>query len=395
MRYRYVTSESLMTANISMSQTYTLSSEVDRTLMSSTAHGLGLYPPGTGISLSAEQIVQAVPPITVSNLTELQEELGSAALPYFAAAFPIHGELISESYILRPFSGGCAKVTQFDQSLLMSKNVTAFYSPYGPLLAKLETLLNLSASSIQADMFYIYDSVTTNQFHGFNISTLTKSDVTGIQDIWNNTIKYILSASDEMNRLAGSSFLQELIWQFNGVIENVCCDVRRFSTYVSDSYSMMMILATLGISDQQIPPYASILLFEIIESHPIPNPAYSVLVTLNDIPVLIPTCPSIKCPFDTFMKYVTFRTFPDVQDLCVVDGSIPWSSTTNSSQGNLISEGSDSHMGWTVWFALAVMIVVALAAGGFVWLRFRQSQQLLRERSRRSTLDSDFKLSMH
>jgi hypothetical protein len=394
MRYLYLTQQNLITANVSLSQVYILSTDADRTLMSAEAQALGLYPPGTGISLNDAQIQQAVPPISVSNLAQLQADLGSAALPAYASALPIHGVETNSSIILRPFDGGCQRVSEFRTRVLQSSAVAEILAAYPSTMSALEAATGLNATEVQSELYYIYDSVEANQFfqHQMPFTTQELSDITAI---WEQTMKYMLTVNDDMNRLAGSPFLQELMWQFYGVMDNVCCYTRKLSVYISNGYSILMVLATLGRKDIQLPPYASVLLFELAETTPITIPTYSVNVTLNGQPIRIPTCPFPTCPFETFMKYVTFRSFPDAEAQCQMSTAADWADLTPGEEGELPNDRASSEAPWTLWFAVALVFTVAVVSLVLVWVKIKRSKRLLGSRMGSEAGPSDFRLAVH
>lgn len=394
MRYQYVTQQSLITTNASLSQVYILSTDTGRTLMSAQAQALGIYPPGTGLSLNEAQILQAVPPISVSNLESLQADLGSAALPEYAAALPIHGVETNASVVLRPFDGGCPRVTEFSVRVFNSPEVTAILSAYPSTLSALEAATGLNSTEVQSELYYIYDSLEANQFFQFPLP-FSPQELSDIEAIWTQVMSHLLSTSDDMNRLAGSPFLQELMWQFYGVLDNVCCYTRKLSMYISNGYSILMVLAALGRKDVQLPPYASVLLFELAETTPITIPTYTVTVTLNGQPVRIPTCPFPACPVQTFMKYVTFRSFPDAAEQCQDSTSTAWGSLTEGKEGELQNDRVDKATAWTLWFAVSIVLAVIVTGLVLVWVKVKQSKRLLRSRMSSEAHPNDFRLAVH
>ena len=394
MRYQYLTQQNLITANVSLSQVYILSTDADRTLMSAEAQALGLYPPGTGISLNEAQIQQAVPPISVSNLQQLQAELGSAALPAYASALPIHGVETNSSIMLRPFDGGCQRVSEFRTRVLQSSAVAEILAAYPSTMSALENATGKNATEVQADLYYIYDSVEANQFFQHDLP-FTSQEISNITAMWGLIMKHMLTVNDDMNRLAGSPFLQELMWQFYGVMDNVCCYTRKLSVYISNGYSILMVLATLGRRDIPLPPYASVLLFELAETTPITIPTYSVNVSLNGEPIRIPTCPFPSCPFETFMKYVTFRSFPDAEAQCQISTAADWADLMPGKEGELPNDRVSSEAPWTLWFAVAFVFIVAVVSLVLVWVKIKRSKRLLGSRMGSEAGTSDFRLAVH
>jgi len=394
MRYQYLTQQSLITPNISLSQVYMLSTDAGRTLMSAQAQALGLYPPGTGLSLNAAQILQAVPPISVSNLTGLQEELGSAALPEFAAVVPIHGVETNSSVMLRPFDGGCQRVTEFSTRIVNSPEVTAILAAYPSTWTTLAAASGLNSSEVQAELLYIHDSIEANIYFQSPLP-FTPQELSDIEAIWTQVMTLLLTKNDNMNRLAGSPFLQELMWQFYGVMDNVCCYTRKLSVYLSNGYSILMVLAALGRKDVQMPPYASVLLFELNEVTPVTVPSYSVTVTLNDQPVHIPTCPYPSCPLSTFLKYVTFRSFPDAATQCEDSTSTDWGDLKPGQEGELPNDRVEDATPWTLWFAVAFVLAVTGTGLVLVGVKVRRSRRLLGSRMDSMAHSGDFRLAVH
>lgn len=394
MRYRYLTQQNLITANATQSQVYILSTDAGRTIMSAEAQVLGLYPPGTGLSLTAAQIAEAVPPITVTNLAQLEEDLGSAALPEYAAIVPVHGVEINTSTTLRPFDGGCTRVTEFSARVLNGPTVTAILEKYPNVMTTLMQETGFNSSQVQQELSYIYDSLEAGNFSNHDLP-FTPQEMEEIQTMWQESLQYLLSLSDDMNRLAGSPFLQELMWQFYGVMDNVCCYTRKFSLYISNGYSILMVLAALGIRDIPLPPYASVLLFELSETTPITTPSYSVTVTLNDQTLLIPTCPNVTCPFETFMKYVTFRSFPDAETQCKDSDNTDWGEMQPAEKGELSDDMAGSDTPWTLWFAVSLVLVVIFTSVILIWVKVKRSKTQLESRFNSVSGHDDFRLAVH
>ena len=94
-RQRYIIEENLISEVFDPHEIRVFSSDQNRTLQSAVSHIQGFYPVflHNGEKLEPEQCDKAVPPLNISNVTEIEEQkdfLNDSALPYYMNIIPIH-----------------------------------------------------------------------------------------------------------------------------------------------------------------------------------------------------------------------------------------------------------------------------------------------------------------
>ena len=90
LRKRYIINEGLLSPTFNRSEIHVYSTDINRTEMSAESQLMGLYPAGTGYELPNDLRDKAVPPVHVTNLDSIQNELGPAALPNQDSIIGIH-----------------------------------------------------------------------------------------------------------------------------------------------------------------------------------------------------------------------------------------------------------------------------------------------------------------
>jgi hypothetical protein len=310
-RNRYILQTPLLSANYSAKEVYLRSTDVNRTLMSAYSQLQGLYPDGTGPSL-AELSLQAtsVPPLNISNLANIEAELGIAALPSFMQSTPIHTDKKSTDVLLRS-QDNCKLVVD----LIDTSNKDEDYAICGKYSSSMQTIMNYFNCTFQqaCDMAdNLQGSLVANSFCGYPIPT-ELSDPTFIQNLrnfHNETFNLQYSNPPIVAELITTPYMSLLNQTFSAVSTSPQ-DLKFIFLSAHDS-TLVAFIHGLQLNTTVFPVYASTLITEL---HLI-NGAYFVRMLYNDVDVVVPDCKQTFCPLETFLGYLNKRIIPNMQQVC-------------------------------------------------------------------------------
>ena len=110
----------------------------------------------------------------------------------------------------------------------------------------------------------------------------------------------------EAQILTCSEFFRRLVQHFT---ERLANNPLRFSLYSAHDYTLISFLSCLGSPIPSIPPFSSVLLFELFFD-------LSLSITYNGFPLLSSACPSGLCPLSDFQTYVQRFIVTDISQAC-------------------------------------------------------------------------------
>lgn len=289
-------------------QVYIRSTDLNRTIMSAQSQLDGLFP--IGPTLNSSQVVGAVPPLGVQNLTAIQSSLGLAAVQGQYQPIPIHVMEIQYDYILLANSPVvCPVIGDIGDDVRSSAAYMAREAAYNASLkAKVEQVFNTTdVEFCQAGSFA--DCILCDKAAGFPVPTgLTPELLNEMLGVMNYCNSYWFT--EDGATLASSEFFKAIIADFDAAITGQT-DLR-FALYSAHDTTLTGFLSALGVFNGINPPFASTLLFELHQEASI----YFVKVIYNDTPLIVQGCDVVMCPYTVFRGILKNRTVPDIVAAC-------------------------------------------------------------------------------
>ena len=177
-RIRYINEHKLLSENYDPREVYLISTDSNRTIMSANAQVQGLYPPGTGPQLFANQSEVAIPPVEASSYQKAKEDLdkdGYAVLPNRINIIPVHSFFNDDHFIQLQDKRVCPNNKEHYKQNEERKEVTDFLAAmdakYGEKLYQI--LYNKDEKDKNplknyGKAYYIFDTVITQYTEGYD-----------------------------------------------------------------------------------------------------------------------------------------------------------------------------------------------------------------------------------
>ncbi|CAG9334410.1 unnamed protein product [Blepharisma stoltei] len=306
-RYKYITQNAVINPVYLEEQVYVRSTDYNRTIQSVESMLSGLFPIGPQIA-SQNLAAKAVPPLIVSNLDNIQAQLGLNALPNKFQTVPIHVVASPYDYMLAGYSSTtCARIGQIANEIAQQNEYQDALNEYKSGLQKqIQELWGTSPSFSEAG--WMGDTITAELFEDFpmpnGVSTQMYYELAGA---YNYTATYYYNK--EVSSLAGSEFFEAVLYQFNSTINNT--DTVRLGLYSAHDTTIAAFLSFMGMFSGKNPVFASTLIFELHEV----TGAYFVQIIYNDQVMTLNGCQEM-CPFDTFYTLIAENIVDDVEEAC-------------------------------------------------------------------------------
>ncbi|OMJ95758.1 hypothetical protein SteCoe_837 [Stentor coeruleus] len=355
LRTRYIQNQKLIMPFYYQPEIFVYSSDHNRTLMSAESQIQGLFPNGTGPNLrSSAMITIAVPPVNVTNLNKLINSLNMSALPGNIQLTPIHTDDTIRQYALNPSSSCQYYMYLSDQKSAMSSELQEIFDKYNDTVNVVMQVLNCSRAYAQKNMQNIGGSVTCNEFMGYALpAQFTPTVINNIQELAYEIKSFTQFKPDFLARLAGTPFMMQMIGNLQNCMSGNI--TQKFFLYSAHDTDISFILAFLQLDFSQPPPFASTIFFELYQY----GVNYYVNVKYNDVLQLIPTCGGYNCSLDTFVKYVQFRSIPDIINVCntpVYEMNQTKNLKASKESFDLPGDGDSMDLKWYFWFSFGVYI---------------------------------------
>lgn len=365
LRTRYVQNEKLIMPFYYQPEIFVYSSDHNRTLMSAESQIQGLFPNGTGPNLrSSAMIKTAVPPVNVANLNTLINSLNMSALPGNLQLTPIHTDDTIRQYALNPSDSCQYYMYLVDQKGDMKSQLQEIFDNYNDTVNVVMEVLNCSRNFAQKNMQNIGGSVTCNDFMGYTLpAQFTPTVIANIQKLAYEVKSFNQFKPDFLPRLAGTPFMMQMISDLQNCMNGNI--TQKFFLYSGHDTIISLILAFLQLDFSQPPPFASTIFFELYQY----GVNYYVNVKYNDILQVVPTCGGYNCSLDTFVKYVQFRSIPDIINVCNTPvNEINQTKNLKATKENfdLPGNGDSMDLKWYFWFSFGIYLGLFILALGTV-----------------------------
>ncbi|CDW86186.1 histidine acid phosphatase family protein [Stylonychia lemnae] len=341
-RRRYVENQNFLTKYMVPTEIYAYASPSDRTYMSAMAHMMGLYPPGGPQPLSPNQTQNAVPPMPIENLEQIQEKLGEYALENNFQTIPIHsdaGDL--ESMLTKGYDPAVCPIIGEIQMFEAINNtqVNHTFQNYTNILYPLlqnKFKLNKSEPFDMETARYIIDEINSNKNEKRYVNYEFTQDEWKLIDQFEHDYMYSYSfLNDTVVQLATTEQFKFILKLFDrkanaslGHINNTNAYTQNLKYYYSSikSQHLTAIIKGLQLPEQfrYLPKYSSSLLIEFWQKdYPMSQEEdthyerynYYVKFFYDDVPFKLSgaECDNdYKCQWDKVANVLQGRLFRDV-----------------------------------------------------------------------------------
>ena len=204
----------------------------------------------------------------------------------------------------------CGEYKQHVSDRKLSSGIQRVYERYSELIEGVARFFNTSVQKAQSLAVTVLGSIISNEFEGF--------DYPGVFDQkWKEAAggmyvelkRYERYHDEHLAKFAASEFFLEVISQFEGKVSGSLG--RKATIYSAHDTSIMNIFATLGVRLTEQPPFASLVVFELLGE----GGKEYVKIIYNGEAVRIPMLPEM-CELGQFKEYIYSRIFSDVQQAC-------------------------------------------------------------------------------
>lgn len=346
------------------------STDFNRTIMSAQSQLMGLYPPGYGPEISSDNSDKAVPPIEVSDLEKIQESLGNAALPSRTQILPVHTD--DTSLLLNPSSiqSNCPMLKQMVANNQLSPDVIDVFQNYTDVVDTIELELNITTEEAISRVGELWDSLTTNKFHGYTVPDSFSNDTfyERLSDLvfQLQTLVYYKTVSEV--KFVTSALFLDLISHLEAVRTQSWTP--KFVFYSAHDTTVMPVVLALGIELKEWASFASNVFFIVNVENEDTTPIYTVKVKYNDEEYTLEGCEDqVDCPIDTVIAYMNNWTHSDLTTACQsgVKTAVQWSSTSDAKKGSFDYSNDGSNSALKSMGILAIVMGVFGIAGFFMW----------------------------
>ena len=260
LRSRYIIESHLIDEQYNSSQIYIRSTDVDRTIISIESQLIGLFPKGSNIS--KKSISVSVPPLRVKNLSSIQKSLGYNTLPNGFSPVPIHSVDINDDLLLIGYYPKvCPYIAEIlDQVHKSSEYLNRVKEYQESLKPQVDQIFGLSVEFEEVPNYA--DVLISQKFHSFQWPEKMTEE---IYSQMVNIGSYFLSTLFEGKGawLASSEFYSSLLNSFQQIV-NKQTSVKWW-IYSAHDATLVGFLTAIDIFDEAQPPFASSLIFELIE----------------------------------------------------------------------------------------------------------------------------------
>ena len=167
---------------------YIISSDLNRTLQSAYSVLSGLYPNGTGKSLTTEQVNKAIAPIEISQeVKDALDSLGLDALPNKTNVLPVHVFNVKERRFLLQDNENCPPIEEMKKEYLEIEEFKQYWNNFNDTyFMKIKESINFDIS-IEGQMGNFCDQYIANYVQGNDLSRIPVSTET----LYNDCLEYM------------------------------------------------------------------------------------------------------------------------------------------------------------------------------------------------------------
>lgn len=288
---RYIIKEKLLSPEYNESEIIIYSTPVSRTLISAQSQAFGLYKPHWSQNFSVS------PSLASNNFSSINFN-----------SVPIRTDEYLKKMLLSEMI--CKQYSNYTVQRKKEKSIQNIYQAYGDVLIPISIYFNLTISKSQEIASKVYDSIVSNKFKNYEYPQIFDDKwFKRAENLYVRLKVFQRYEPDHLARFSASEFFLELLSQFDSKISGIL--QRKATIYSAHDTSLMNIFATFGIKFDQQPPFASVLLFELMSE----NFQMFVRIIYNGDEVFVPGFDR-TCSFEEFKNYIFSRVFVYVDQAC-------------------------------------------------------------------------------
>jgi len=280
-RQRYT---GFLSSNYSEQEIVVRSTDVDRTLMSALSNLAGLYPPEGYWQWNTNLAWQPIPVHTVPQ--EEDSLLSSHAVcPRFTQ---LHKEVLEESNFMKNIYKENRELFEY-----ISKNSG-------------ENITDI------VHLDYVFDTLLIESIYGMELPDWTKKVYPGGKFKELRDLSFTVDTfNHEMKRLKGGPFVKEMVEHFDSVATHTMePSNRKMFMYSAHDTTVAPVLHTLGVFNMIAPPYASMVVVELLDrAGLVVRVSYKNDSSVDPYVLTIPGCDQL-CPLSKF-KDLTYSVRPE------------------------------------------------------------------------------------
>lgn len=302
LRQRYIIENQLLPPEYNSTLLYTVATTAHRAQDSLQSQLLGLYP-----YVKHKTRATSLPPLNLSNTYDIENiKVSTFAINIYQSDPMLHSKDECQAYStyikMRKNSNG------------MKKKIAEYYDAIEVVEKKYE----VSREQAEDMIFDIIASIRSNRFAGFSWDpAFDDKFIKRAQELYMMYKWYSSYTPDYIAKFVGSDFLNDIVRQLEEIKSGKM--MRKGSIYSAHDTTLFSVLATLGMFPNEQPPFATLMLFEVVKK----NEEYFVRVLYNMQEMAIPGCPQVLCEIDTFITYIRYRAFADTKKACLGIEKVP------------------------------------------------------------------------
>ena len=194
-RIKYTVENQLISDTYDPREVFLISTDSNRTIMSANAQVQGLFMPGTGPRLFANQSDSAVPPVKTEDISDAKKELdesGFTALPDNMNVIPVHSFFNADHFIQLQDKKVCPTTVEYYKKNQQREEVINFLKnmtdKYGEKMNETLIIKDKSKDVLMdyTKAYYIFDTIICRYTEGYALPDLGTSD----EELLNDSYKF-------------------------------------------------------------------------------------------------------------------------------------------------------------------------------------------------------------
>lgn len=264
-----------LAANYSRAEIVVRSTDVDRTLMSAQSQLAGLFPP------SGSQVFDP-------------------SLPW--QPIPVHTVPQEQDYLLSSHAH-CPRFEELQAAIETGEFMRGLYIENKELFQYISEHVGENITDI-VKLDYVYDTLLIESENNFTLPAWTRSVFPGQQFKQLRDLSFTVDTlTQELKRLKGGPLVKEMLSHWDQLQAGTLDPEMKVFMYSGHDTTVAPLLHTLGVFNTIAPPYASLVLVELLDrgAGPLVKVSYRNDSSLPPFPLTLPGCDHL-CPLEQFRQ---------------------------------------------------------------------------------------------